>query len=532
MIGLILGLAADPVTAAADTQSSPAPEQTPPVDGRANRFAILEFRVLHNSVLSTREIERAVYPHLGPNKTIEDVQAARADLEKAYHDAGYSTVYIDIPEQGVDSGVIRLAVTEGRLDHVAVHGTRYFMNRRILAAVPSLQPGVVPHFPDVQKQMNSLNQASPDLSVAPVLKPGPQPGTVDVDLKVKDTLPLHANVEVNDRYTADTSHTRVNVNVSYDNLFQRYQTLSLGYQTAPEDSRDARVISGTYLIPLPSLSATLALFGVKTDSDVATVGTLGVIGKGQVYGTRYVIQLPSIGKYVPNFTLGVDYKDFNESILLEASPGLQTPIKYLSWSAAYGANMAYGQTTTSFTFTTNFGIRGVLNKPNEFESKRANAKPDYIYWHLDASHVHPVFFGTEVALRLSGQYTTEPLIDNEQFAIGGVESVRGYLEAEDLGDLGFDASVEFRSPHLKSLFGVHPREAYVYTFYDVGVVSLIEPLATQTTRNDLQGYGLGFRISGFDGFDAGFDWAHPRIKTPYETASDRSRVHFHFRYGF
>ena len=145
--------------------------------------------------------------------------------------------------------------------------------------------------------------------------------------------------------------------------------------------------------------------------------------------------------------------------------------------------------------------------------------------------MRPLVFGTEVALRVSGQYTTEPLIDNEQFAIGGVDSVRGYLEAEDLGDIGFDASVELRSPHLKSLFGVHSREAYVYTFYDIGMVSLIDPLPTQTSRDDLQGYGAGFRISGLAGFDAGFDWAHPLIKTPYESA-DRSRIHFHFRYGF
>jgi hemolysin activation/secretion protein len=132
---------------------------------------------------------------------------------------------------------------------------------------------------------------------------------------------------------------------------------------------------------------------------------------------------------------------------------------------------------------------------------------------------------------VSGQYTTEPLIDNEQFAIGGVDSVRGYLEAEDLGDIGIEGSVELHSPHLARLFGVHPREAYLYTFYDAAVVSLIEPLPTQVARYDLQGWGLGFRVSGLAGFDAGFDWAHPLVATMYESANG-SRIHFHFRYGF
>jgi len=75
------------------------------------KFAVLEYRVLHNSVLSARQIEAAVYPHLGQDKTLADVQAARADLEKAYHDAGYSTVFVDIPEQSIENGV---ASSDGR----------------------------------------------------------------------------------------------------------------------------------------------------------------------------------------------------------------------------------------------------------------------------------------------------------------------------------------------------------------------------------------------------------------------------------
>jgi len=93
LIGPILGLVTHHAALAADLQNPP----VPPDEAKANRFAILEFRVLHNTVLGTRDIERAVYPHLGPNRKIDDVQAARVDLEKAYHDAGYSTVYVDIP---------------------------------------------------------------------------------------------------------------------------------------------------------------------------------------------------------------------------------------------------------------------------------------------------------------------------------------------------------------------------------------------------------------------------------------------------
>lgn len=497
----------------------------------SEKFPILEYRVLGNTVLDTRQIERAVYPHLGPSRNLDDVQAARGELEKAYRDAGYSSVFVDIPEQSVESGVVRLKVTEGRVAKVQVLGARYVMNRRILSAVPSLQPGAVPLFPDVQRDMTKLNQASAGLRVVPILKPGPEPGTVDVDLKVKDDLPLHASAEVNNNYTADTTHTRVNLNVSYANLFQRHQTLSLQYQTAPANQRDAQVLAATYLIPMQSSGPTLALYAVATNSDVATVGTLGVIGAGHVYGTRYIVPLTSWDKFYPTLTLGADLKLFNESVLLSAGPGLQTPIKYMNWSVTYGATLLAGANSITFEFANNFGIRGIFNDPAEFESKRAFAKPNYDYWHGDAAFDRPLPYGMSLALRVVGQYTTEPLINNEQFAIGGITSVRGYLEAEDLGDIGANGSIELRSPSVKSFFGGHPKEAYVYVFYDAAVASLIDALPSQISRYDLQGFGLGFRITGFAGFNAGLDVANPRLKTQYETAND-PRIHFHFRYEF
>ena len=58
--------------------------------------------------------------------------------------------------------------------------------------------------------------------------------------------------------------------------------------------------------------------------------------------------------------------------------------------------------------------------------------------------------------------------------------------AQDLGDVGIQGSVELRSPRLLSLFGLHPREAYAYTFYDGAFVKIIDPLPSQIISEDLQ----------------------------------------------
>jgi hemolysin activation/secretion protein len=181
---------APPSPTASPATAAPAAEPPPPTA----YFNVHEYRVLGNSVLSNRDIERVLYPLLGDHKTLADVEVARAALEKTYHDRGFATVFVDIPEQDVSDQIVRLKATEGRLHEVRISGARYFSERKILAAVPSATAGTVPNVPVLQDQLSAVNVTTADRSVVPILKAGPVPGTVDLALRVDDHLPLHGSV--------------------------------------------------------------------------------------------------------------------------------------------------------------------------------------------------------------------------------------------------------------------------------------------------------------------------------------------------
>jgi hemolysin activation/secretion protein len=209
-------------------------------------FDIWEFAVEGNTTLESRVIEQTVYPFLGSGRTVDDVDKARAALEKRYQDEGYGTVVVNIPEQDVVQGLVRLEVIEGKVDRLVVSGATWFSPEQIRAGAPSLAEGSVPLLPQVQKELVQLNAGSSDRRITPVLRPGRYPGTLEAELKVDDTLPVHGSIEVNNRYTADTTRTRVTGILGYDNLWQRQHAVSLGYQTAPENSDDVTVLFGTY----------------------------------------------------------------------------------------------------------------------------------------------------------------------------------------------------------------------------------------------------------------------------------------------
>jgi hemolysin activation/secretion protein len=504
-------------------------------------FDVWEYRVLGNTLLDARKIESAVYPHLGPQRTIEDVQAARAALESEFRTAGYGTVFVDIPEQDTADGVVRLQVTEGKLDRVRITGARWFANGRIRSRMPALAAGTAPRLPELQEQLARVNAENPDRIVTPVLRAGRTPGTVDLELRVEDNLPLHGSVEVNDRYSADTTRSRVAANLSYGDLFARNHSLSFQYQIAPEEPDESRVLAATYVAPLTPTDL-LAFYAVDTQSDVAALGTLSVLGNGRIYGARYIRLLPAADGAFHNLTLGFDLKQFEESIRLdEDGDSIDTPIEYGAWSLVYAGGARSEHWRGNWSLGGFFGLRGLLNDSAEFNAevdspnsqlgKRVGARPNYFYLRATAGVERALPRGFTAALRVSSQFTTQPLINNEQFAIGGLDTVRGFVESEQLGDNGVSTSFELRSPNFGPRLGSWNQDLRLFLFYDAGVISLIDPQPDQIAEYDLASAGAGLRLRAFSGLEAAVDWAYPLVPSD-RVAEGESRLHFSVKYGF
>ncbi|MEW6677413.1 MAG: ShlB/FhaC/HecB family hemolysin secretion/activation protein [Pseudomonadota bacterium] len=512
----------------------PAPSPSPQAEGEG--FDVFEFAVAGNTVLTAGQIEAAVYPFLGEKKTIQDVEAARAALEKAYQEGGYPTVFVDIPEQEVDRGVVRLRVSEGQVERLRVSGARYYSLGRIKSRAPDLAEGVVPYFPEVQKQLASVNKSA-DRRVTPVMRPGRTPGKVEVDLKVEDRLPLHGNVELNDRYSANTTKSRLNLNLRYDNLWQKEHGLALGLQTAPEDLDESKVLSLTYTWPLDN-GHYLAAYGVVSESDVAAVGDVNVVGNGRIAGLRYIIPLPQRPGYFHSLTLGMDYKDFDETTVLQGTDSSNTPISYLPFSLGYDGTLQGSRSQTQFSAALNFAFRGLADDEveclpgifvNEFACKRYLGRANYAYLRLDLKHTHTFDGGWSLFGRGAVQVANSPLISNEQFTAGGVDSVRGYTESAAAGDEGLAWGLELRTPSLAAKLSPRLEEFNLYAFVEGASLGIQEPLPGQTDRFDLLAAGLGLRFKDSAGLYGSLDWAQPHEDAGQIQAGDDR---FHLRLGY
>lgn len=517
--------------ACAQAQTPPAAQAagsgtTPAADRKVD---INEYVVRGNTVLQPVEIEKAVYDFLGPQRTMKDIEGARDALLAIYHDHGYQSVYVDLPQQQVTGGIVYLQVTETTVGRVRVVGAQHYSPLEIRDQVPALQEGKVPDFNQAQTELAQLNR-TPNRQVMPLVKEGTMPGTMDVDLKVDDKKPFTFSTGLSNDYSADTKTLRSSTTIGYDNLWQLGHSASLTYYTAPQDTSNAKVWSGSYTMPLDQ-QWSLQFSGYQSDSNVATIGGTNVLGKGHSFGVATTYSLAPLGNWTNSFSFGVDFKDFDEAVSLGGS-GDTVPIKYEPFTLSYNGYRYTESSQTALNLSVLTATRlGYGSNDQEFDNKRYRASPTFTILKGDGTYTQTVGADWQVALRAAFQLSSGPLVSNEQFSAGGATSIRGYLAAERTGDQGYLGSLEWRTPSLAKYLGPKVNEWRFYTFAEAAYLRLQDPLPEQEASFHLASIGVGTRMQMLDWLSGSLDFGYPLVDGANTPAHD-PRLNFNLRATF
>jgi len=511
---LMAGISAQGAAASSAPQATPTPAPAAAAQSLPE-FYIREYRVNGAHHLTPLEIENAVYPFLGPGRTAQDVEGARAALAKMYEAKNYTSVSVVIPQQTGARGIVYLQVNEMPVGRLRVEGSRYFDINAIKRQVPSLAEGSLIDFAQAQKELIGLNQL-PDRRITPVIQSGVVPGTMDVDLDVKDTLPLHGSVELNNRYSADTPSLRLDASLSYDNLWQLGHSIGASMQVSPQDTSKVQVFTGFYTARFPGLeNVSLTLQGTVQNSKVSTLGSVDVNGKGDIAGLRLNFKLPTLDDYFQNFTFGIDYKAFEQTVRVgAATTATETPTTYLPLTLDYSGTWVGNKFLTDLDLQVVFNIRGIGSTAQQFDDNRYESDRNFIYFRGDVAQTQDLPYDLQLYGKIAGQVSDSPLINSEEFSAGGLDTVRGYLESTVLGDDAAVFNFEFRSPSLlswiKSQGSAKSGDDWrFYFFTDAAAVSIQDPLPQQTERFSLASYGGGTRMTLFNHFNGSLDLAVP-----------------------
>ena len=500
----------------------------PPVSEREpaeKRFQISSYLVEGNTILQQAKIDSVLESYKGSDRQLSDIETARSELEKTYHAAGYPTVVVMLPEQTIDAGVVKLQVLEGRLVHITVTGNEHYSWFSIRGKLPSLQPGALIYEPTFVKELGAVN-GNPDLKVAPVLKPGTEPGTVDLELKVKDRLPVHGKLEADNRGPITTPQNRLVAEIQHTNLFGGDEIFTVNTVQTPTDWGAVQNYGASFVYPLKWPDHLLAVYAYRSQSSSVLAGggisfgggDIGLAGNATIAGTRYIFPLFPGGVNTHQLSVGVDYKSLHKTTATFPDGGtavVLNSVQYTPISAGYTgfypdhfgltklALSAKGYVAGMIPGGTKQDFVGIPNDPNMPGLRKGTTGTFAVLQEgLDRMQSLPKDF--TLTLHADGQWASQPLIPAEQYFAGGFDTVRGYHQYEAIADNAVRGRAELTTPELLAI----PvdrlwqrRRSSDYTlrvrfaaFYDAAQLWVLQASPGQTSQFRLEGVGGGIRV--------------------------------------
>jgi len=344
---------------------------------------------------------------------------------------------------------------------------------------------------------------------------------VDMEMTVEERLPMHAILEISNTGTESTDEWRAGLTLQHLNLFKRDDVLTFrGINAIDLSSLNSFALN--YRLPYSwGKGGTVTAFGGYSSVDSDEIAqNISIRGSGWFVGGQGAHRVFDSTRHLVSLGMGLVYRSVEDQLVFADTRGRKRVAESepLSLSVSYASkreDALRGRNYLTLESVYNIGAGLGVSSDEAFNDLRQNAREEYSLFRLQLARLQSLYFGTELArakdwslfIKVEGQYAGEALIPAEQFAVGGMNTVRGYEERALLGDHGGLATMEIRSPLLQNLlarpFSRRKRDSdnramdrlQILAFADAGFITRAELLQGEERSETLTSSGLGLRWS-------------------------------------
>jgi hemolysin activation/secretion protein len=444
-------------------------------------------------------LARITAPYVGKRRHYEDLVDAAADVGRfLQRDLGFYLGYAYIPEQEPNGAVIRIAILEGRLDHVELKWVDGLPVKRgvVEAYLDRLVPGEVLKVRDVERVVFLINDLRGINAVFEV-KPGSRPGTATlvVTPKAEKVLSYRAEADVNGSRYLGTA--RLGGLVAYNSPFGRGDVVTGNALVSANAGLMFGLLGYTTPIGGSGLKAGMSLSMVTYHLDEATFPQ---VLKGTAFsGTAYLLYPWVRARNLNLFVLGsAEQKQYEDKNIVAGSNDRKRTSSFtLGATGDFRDSLLTGGVNTFEFNATTGNLQYPGGQPSGSDVALSYAKAAGAYTRLQ----NIVNGRLLLYLAARAQYAFANLDNTEQFRIGGPDGVRAFSPGEGTGDSGGLLSAELRFLPPEEWLGRYARETVFSLFYDFGrVEAKHDPSKLPTSA---------IRSESFSGVGAGLTWIRP-----------------------
>jgi hemolysin activation/secretion protein len=501
------------------------PVTTPTTPGGA-QVTVQAVSINGNSVFSEKELLVVLGDVAGKAYDLAGLRGLAERISNHYRDAGYPFARAYLPQQAAADGKLRVEVVEGRYGKVQTLGDKE------LAAGASdflspLKPSAVINSETLERATLILDD-QPGIKVAPIIRPGQEVGTGDLDVRIEREPRFSGDVGFDNHGNRYTGEHRLRANLQWDSPF------TFG------DQITVRSLLSDEGMWLGSLGYSLPLGGSGLRGNVGYSHMSYELGKdfanlqstGTAKATSLGVSYPIIRSQRANLTVAASYqyKKLNDKQGLastnenKSSDSLPVTLQFDQRDGFGGGGIAYG----NLAYTPGrLKLDTTLTTTDQTSGQNTRGRFDK--WNLDIARVQALPAGFTGFGRISAQWAGKNLDSSEGFSLGGANGVRGYPSGEGNGDEGWMAQLELRY----AMGAFNP-----YVFHDSGRVKINADtgslaVAPNTNHRSIGSFGVGTRYTeGNINLDASLAWRTHGGQPQSDTADRDTRAWVTVGYKF
>ncbi len=522
-------------TSSAQVLPPPPLPADPSKTSAAARLRIKAFAFEGNTAFSKAELAKLVEPFINRDATADDIEQARRTIAVHYVNNGYINSGAIVPDQNPTNGVVTLRIVEGRLSKVTLAGNTWLWDgylegrlRRWTSAPLDLNR--------LQEGLKILRQNPNIRQVNAELKPGTAPGESQLDVKVETGQPFRLGLQLDNQRPPSVGSGQLSLLAADLSLTGNSDPLEVRYGLATSSveglqSSGVNNVESSYSLPITRFDTSLRIHGSRLNSSLVEepFPVLDIVSETTSYGVAMRQPLFQTANTEAAISVGFEHR-INQTRLLgqpfNISPGAvdgEMSVSVLRISQEW---VQRGQDSI-------LALRSTFNVGLDVLDATDNGVPGdpssrFFSWIGQGQYIRRLFrTQNQLVLRLAGQWTQDPLPAVEQLSVGGMESVRGYLENQLVRDRGIVASAEVRVPLIFNKAGAGILE--VAPFVDFGGAWNVRNSPDPTT---IYSSGLGLRYSPNRHVSAQLYWGYRLKHIASPDYRDPQGLGIHFRLVF
>ena len=444
------------------------------------RVQLSAIRLQGNQVFSAEKLLALLGDYQGRQYDLAGLQGLANQISQFYRDQGYVFASALLPAQDLASGELKIHVIEGRYGQVKTQGDLAAATQRF---VSPLQPGDVIESSLLERQLMIMGDL-PGVAVVPVMRPGEQLGTGNLDVQVSETQRVTGRVSADNHGSRFSGAYRGRGDLQINRLLTVGDELSV---SALYTSEATWLGSLSYALPLMANGLRGSLSYSHTDYTLGKgfegyTGTAGIFAAGVSY--------PLLRSQTSNLRLSatLQHKDLNDTADIS---------NYKKATQSYSLPLAL-----MFDHRDALGRGGITwgslsATPGQMETRTSQTggaisdDESFLLVNLEVVRLQALAEKLSLYGRFNSQWANRKQLDgSESFSIGGPSGVRAFPVGEGSDSRGWLTQIELR---YQLGWGISP-----YVLLDAGRTIRGD---TDEEARELAAAGLGARYN-HQGFSA------------------------------